>query len=59
MQITVEIPDEIAKRLNHAWGGLSRRQALPEVFSLEMIGNYLLDISKTIQFLSNKDKIYV
>jgi hypothetical protein len=25
MQITVEIPDEIAKRLDLAWGGLSRR----------------------------------
>lgn len=25
MQITVEIPDEIAQRLNQAWGSLSRR----------------------------------
>ncbi|NMG21001.1 UPF0175 family protein [Brasilonema bromeliae] len=25
MQITVEIPDEIAERLNQVWGSLSRR----------------------------------
>ena len=25
MQITVEIPDEIAQRLDHTWGSLSRR----------------------------------
>lgn len=34
MQITIEIPDEVAQRLNGEWGSLSRR--LLEVFVAEV-----------------------
>jgi predicted HTH domain antitoxin len=53
MQITIEIPDELAQRLNGEWGSLSRR--LLEVFVAEAYRSGALstaEVRRTLQLPS-------
>jgi predicted HTH domain antitoxin len=55
MQITVEIPDEIAKRLDQAWGGLSRR--LLEVIVADAYRCGEMSTSEVRQILQLKSRL--